>query len=63
MVGTQGKGSTFHPNSDMNLDFYVDADFAGLWKHEDDQDHVCVKSRTVYIMTLGECTLYSVSKV
>ena len=55
LFGTQGKVLTFDPNSDMNLDWYVDADFAGLWKHKDDQDTVCIKSRNGYVMTLSVC--------
>ena len=58
LVGTQGKCLTFNPNSDMKLDCYVDADFAGLWKHKDDQDSVFVKSSTGYVMTLVGCPLY-----
>ena len=52
LVGTQGQVLAFDPNSDMKLYCYVDAYFAGLWKHEDEYDHVCVKSRTGYVMTL-----------
>ena len=50
--GTQGKGLNFEPNSDMKLNFYVDKTISGLWKHEDDHDNVCVKSRTGYVMSL-----------
>ena len=53
LVGTQGQGLTFDYNIDMNLDCYVHEYFAGIWKHEYDQDPVCVKSRTGYIITLG----------
>ena len=35
----------------FNLDLYADADFAGLWKYEDDQDPVCVKSRIGFVVT------------
>ena len=31
LVGNQGHGLTFDPNSDMKLDFYVDAYFLGIW--------------------------------
>ena len=55
---TQEQVLTFKPNSDMKLDCYVDADFAGLWKHKDDQDSVFVKSSTGYVMTLVGCPLY-----
>ena len=47
----------------MELDLYVDADFAGLWGHEHDKDPVCVKSRTGYLITLGECPVIWVSKL
>jgi len=36
---------------------YVDADFAGLWKVENESDPVCVKSRTGYVLLLGGCPL------
>ena len=41
----------------------MDAYFAVLLKHEDDQDPVYVKSSTGYVMTLGGCTLYWLSKL
>ena len=63
LVGTQGKSFTFDPNSDMKLYWYVDADFARLWKHEDDQDPLFVKSRTWYVMTLGWFPLYWLLKL
>jgi hypothetical protein len=47
----------------MRLDCYVDADFAGLWSVENDQDPVCVKSRTGFCLTLGNCPLLWVSKL
>ena len=53
LAGTLDKGMNFKPTERMELDCYVDADFAGLWKHEEDQDPVCVKSRTGYVITLG----------
>jgi len=63
LAGTSRNGLTFKPTNQMKLDCYVDADFAGLWNHEDDQDPVCVKSRTGYVMTLGGCPLHFVSKL
>ena len=58
LVGTQGQVLTFDPNSDMNMDCYVDAYFAGLWRHEDDKYPVYVKSRMGYVVTIGECPLH-----
>ena len=42
----------FKPTKDMFLDCHVNADFAGLWGYEDDQDPICVRFRTGYMMTL-----------
>ena len=47
----------------MRLDCYVDADYAGLWHHEDDQDPVCVKSRTGYVITFGQTPVTWSSKL
>ena len=62
-VGTQGQGLIFDPDSDMNLYCYVDADFVGLWKHEDDQDPMCVNFSNGYGMTLVGCPLHYISKL
>ena len=38
------------------------ADFSGLYKYEDDQDLVSVKSSTGYVIILSGCILVWVSK-
>ena len=53
---------TFTPDYYMKLDCYVDEDYAGLWRYEEKQDPLCVKSRTGYFMTLVGCTLVWESK-
>jgi hypothetical protein len=63
LQGTANQGMKFQPSETMKLDCYVDADFAGLWNHEDNQDPVCVKSRTGFVITLGNCPLMWVSKL
>jgi hypothetical protein len=63
LQGAKGRGLTFQPSSRLDLDLHVDADFAGLWSHEDDQDPVCVKSRTGYVITLGGCPISWSSKL
>ena len=50
-------------SDNFGLNLFVDADFAGLWTHEDDQDLVCVKSRTGYVVTLGDCPISFASKL
>ena len=38
LIGTADKGISFQPNLSQGLDCWVDADFAGLYGYEDDQD-------------------------
>ena len=57
------KGMIFTPTDILNLDCYVDSDFAGLWGVEDDQDPICVRSRTGFVITLANCPLLWVSKL
>ena len=64
LKGTLDKGLILRPARDnMRLDVYVDSDFAGLWKQEDDQDPVCVKSRTGFVILLADCPLVWQSKL
>ena len=37
------------------MECYVDADFAGLWPHEDKADPTCVKSRTGFVICIAGC--------
>ena len=53
----------YHPSKRSQVDCYVDADFAGLWGHENSQDPICVKSRTGYVITLANCPIHWVSKL
>jgi len=63
LKGTRTRGLEFKPTTDMTLDMYVDADFAGLFHAEDDQDPISVKSRTGFAITLGACPVTWVSKL
>lgn len=51
------------PMNDLKLDLFVDADFAGLWNSEDANDPVSVKSRTGYVITLGDVPVLWGSKL
>ena len=57
LVKTWESGLEFVPNFEERLDCYVEADFAGLWGHEDDQDPVSVRSRTGFTLTLLGCPI------
>jgi hypothetical protein len=63
LQGTRERGLIFRPTKEMTLDCYSNADFAGLWNYEEDQDPVCVKSRTGYVLTLAGCPLVWGSKL
>jgi hypothetical protein len=63
LKGTRTRGMRIVPTSEMKLDLYVDADFAGLWNTEDSSDPVCVKSRTGFVITLGGVPLIWSSKL
>jgi len=57
LLGNRGKGLIIKPTQDLTLELFADADFAGLWNHEDPLDPVSVRSRTGYIITLGGAPL------
>jgi hypothetical protein len=63
LQGTKERGLRFKPTEMLKLDCYCDADFAGLYNVENHQDPVCVKSRTGFCLTLGDCPLLWVSKL
>jgi hypothetical protein len=64
LKGTLTKGLIIRPaRNNVKLDVYVDSDFAGLWRREDDQDPQCVKSRTGFGILLADCPLFWQSKL
>jgi Reverse transcriptase (RNA-dependent DNA polymerase) len=63
LLATSTKGIEFEPNISAGLVCYVDADFAGLYSYEDDQDPVSVKSRTGFVLTLFGCPIIWSSKL
>jgi hypothetical protein len=53
-----------NPSSDVcKIDAYPDADFAGMYGHEDHTDPACTKSRTGFIITFAECPVLWQSKL
>jgi hypothetical protein len=49
--------------STIDIDAYPDADFAGLYSYEDNNDPVCVRSPTGYVITVSGCPIYWSSKL
>jgi hypothetical protein len=54
-------GTIMRPNGKLDLDLYVDADFAGLYGKEPDSNPDSARSRTGYIIFLSDCPLLSKS--
>ena len=63
LKGTINDGMIFKPCKDSIVDCYVDADFAGLFGHEDPLDPIYVRSRTGFVITMANCPLVWVSKL
>ena len=51
------------PTSELRVDCYVDADFAGLYSIKDKQTPISVKSRTDYVIMYRGAPLHWVSKM
>lgn len=64
LKGTMEKGMIIRPEtSELHMECFVDADFAGMWGHENPHDPACVKSRTGYVMCISGCPIHWVSKM
>lgn len=63
LKATRDKGLILNPSSVMKVDCYPDADFAGLYGYEKDNDPVCVKSRTGYVINVADCPVLWQSKL
>jgi len=50
------------PNAMLYIDCFVDADFAGLWPHEEKLDSSCVRSRTGFVIFVANCPIIWSSK-
>ena len=63
LQGTKNNGLVFNPSKKLVVDCYADADFLGMWGHENPQDPICDRSRNVFVVTFYNCTLLWVSKL
>ena len=63
LKGTRDKGIIMRPTTNLNVDCFPDADFAGLYNHEDAQDPHCVRSRTGFVILLAGCPVLWKSKL
>ena len=64
LKGTMGKGLVLRPTLDaLDVDAYVDTDFAGLALKEVRSDPTSVKSRTGYVICIANCPVIWRSKL
>ena len=63
LKGTRLQGLLIQAPTTLDINCYVDADFAGLWNTEDRQDPHCVKSRTGFVIFIGTCPVLWHSKL
>jgi Reverse transcriptase (RNA-dependent DNA polymerase) len=54
LLGTRTRGLIIRPITHLRVDCYVDADFAGVFNAKDASDPCSVRSRTGFILTLGD---------
>jgi hypothetical protein len=56
---TPDRGMVMNPSSDMcKIDAYPDADFAGMYGHEEHTDPACTKSRIGFIIIFADCPVF-----
>ena len=53
----------FNLSNKLVIDFYTDADFAGMWGHEYPQYPIYARSRTGFVATFSNFPLLWVSKL
>jgi len=63
LLKTSEIGIILKPTSDLTIDCYVDADFAGLWNREDHNDDRCIKSRTGYVLFISSCPILWITQL
>ena len=63
LQGTKENGLVFNSSKKLVVDCYADADFSGLWGHEDPQDPICARSRNLFAVTFACCLILWVSKL
>ena len=55
LLETRDKGLVMNPSEALDIHAYPDADFAGMWGHEDPVDPISVKSRAGFVINVANC--------
>ena len=51
------------PSKTLQVYCYVDSNFADLWSYEYPQDPTCFRSRTCFLIMIGDCPTVWSSKL
>jgi len=63
LKGARDRGLVITPSADLKMEMHCDADFAGLWGHEEPIDPSCVKSRSGHLILVSDCPIVWGSKL
>ena len=63
LKGTKKRGLILRPTDSLDVDAYVDTDFAGMALKEDRNDPTSVKSRTGFVICVANCPIIWYSKL
>ena len=63
LKATRDRGLVLNPSKVLKIDCYPDADFAGMYGHENSTDPSCVKSQTGFVITVANCPVLWQSKL
>jgi hypothetical protein len=63
LKATKNQGLIMKPSSDLHLDLYADANFAGLWAIENKEDPISLRSRTGFVILVGDVPVTWSSKL
>ena len=63
LQGIKDNGLVFNLSKKLVVGFYADADFWGLRRYGNPKDPICVRSRTIFVVTFDNFPLFWVSKI
>ena len=61
--GTRDKGLFLKSANVLNMDFYVESEFSGLWHVENPTEYIIIKSCSEYAIALSRCPMIWASKL
>jgi hypothetical protein len=63
LIQTRDRRLLLNPMDSFEIEYFVDAEFAGLWSYEDPHDPVCVCSRTGFVICICGCPVSWITRI